>query len=585
MKKTLLILLATALLLNFAACNKSEPLTTDPVDQTDGEGSALQTTQTTDPAAPPLSGTDDETQTPTTAGETGGEGTAPSTAQTLETPVGTSDTPVTGAPVSTKAPATGKTPTITNPPVTQASATAKTPTPTNAPTTTQAPVTTNAPATPNVPISTDYTLSSDSSVSGVKNTAAWTTDSGVNFGKYQFMGRGEELTKEVKSKYSGYTITYKLDGKTTTENALQSKVNLMATYSVSEKNVTVNIDSITVRVRCDYTSLKGAQGSFITVGFTTNLPTKFVASIGAKGSAKGDICLENITPTGSNGTYRSKVKLTIPYVTPGTYYLNFSIDSGNANFPFITSIPIQITKGEYADSEYKLLFAGDWDLITASGYKDSLTELFYNSYPRLYARWGTGSEPKTVTFVADKDYDGVAYSSGRQVVVAVNYANSNPHDIGFFSHEITHQVQQYWFTSTWWTENMANYGGFRYFHWSDARYVQLYQDANQSALYSWKSTKDFYNDGNPKWEPYGDGSKWFLTYLDAHWPTTKNANGSLKLGLIDTINQEIKSGRLRGQEDNPYDKNNTFNRIVKEITGYACMEDIRVQYELSLIHI
>ena len=48
--------------------------------------------------------------------------------------------------------------------------------------------------------------------------------------------------------------------------------------------------------------------------------------------------------------------------------------------------------------------------------------------------------------------------------------NNNPREIGYFTHELTHAVQQYGNVSSsskaWWVENMANYGGFRYYHWA-----------------------------------------------------------------------------------------------------------------------
>ena len=194
--------------------------------------------------------------------------------------------------------------------------------------------------------------------------------------------------------------------------------------------------------------------------------------------------------------------------------------------------------------------------------------LFYNTYPRLYKRWANGNEPKTITFVSDPTYDGVAYCMGTMVVVATDYANSNPSDIGFFSHEITHSVQQFNFAygdGHWFTENMANYGGFRYHHWADGKYIQLYQDANQNDLYDWK------------WGAYGDGSKWFFAYVDEHWPT-KIVNGQKQRGLLDTLVYEIKNGKLKGGDDNPTNKNNTFNKIVKEITGFDCIDDVRKQY-------
>ena len=77
----------------------------------------------------------------------------------------------------------------------------------------------------------------------------------------------------------------------------------------------------------------------------------------------------------------------------------------------------------------------------------------------------------------------------------------------------------------------------------------------------------------------GDGSKWFFAYLDYRWPTIINENGEKELGLLDTLVHEIKNGRLRGYHtDKATDPNNLFNKIVKEVTGYDCMEDIRKKY-------
>ena len=35
-------------------------------------------------------------------------------------------------------------------------------------------------------------------------------------------------------------------------------------------------------------------------------------------------------------------------------------------------------------------------------------------------------------------------------------------------------------------------------------------------------------------------NKWFFAYMDSKYPTRKNADGTLKLGLIDSINKLIK---------------------------------------------
>lgn len=407
-------------------------------------------------------------------------------------------------------------------------------------------------------------------LTGTENTDTWAPDEGVAYEKYDFLGRGEELLKEVVEKYPGYTVKYKLDGRTTNTNTLNSAVNLMAYYEANstDKTLTVNIDTIDVRVQCDYTSLSAASGEFIVIPFTTNLPTIFIGSIGDQGSTKGVICHEGIVPEGKNGTYTGNIKLTVPYVDPGNYYLNISIDSGNAGFPFLMSIPFTISEGTYSDSEYKLLYTGDWDLITASGYQESLTRLFYNSYPKIYTRFATGAEPKTITFEADKSYDGVAYAIGTKIVVSVDYANSNPGDIGFFSHEITHSAQQYgnnlnYGDDAWWTENLANYGGFRYFHWASAEYVQVYT-ADDTSLQDWG------------YEAYGN-NKWFFAYMDAKYPTTKES-----YGLIDSINRLVKNNTGAQLNDDPYDTTSRFNQVVKEITGFDCMESLRLQYVKEL---
>ena len=72
---------------------------------------------------------------------------------------------------------------------------------------------------------------------------------------------------------------------------------------------------------------------------------------------------------------------------------------------------------------------------------------------------------------------------------------------------------------------MANYGGFRYFHWSNPKYVQIYE-ATDTSLQDWG------------YQQYRN-NKWFFAYMDSKYPTRKNADGTLKLGLIDSINKLI----------------------------------------------
>lgn len=220
------------------------------------------------------------------------------------------------------------------------------------------------------------------------------------------------------------------------------------------------------------------------------------------------------------------------------------------------------------ENEYEAIFTGDWDQVTATNYKKNLKDLFYQVYPRQYTRWGTGSEPKRMFIVADKSYDGVAYTMGNSIVISVDWMNSNPVGIGYFSHELTHAVQQYGNVTSsgpaWWVENMANYGGFRYYHWATEDNVQVYQ-ASDTSLQDWG------------YQAYGN-NKWFFAYMDAKYPTTKSSDGTVKLGLIDSINNMLKTNKGTKYDDNPKDTSTPWSKLVYQITGYDCIESLRLKY-------
>lgn len=224
------------------------------------------------------------------------------------------------------------------------------------------------------------------------------------------------------------------------------------------------------------------------------------------------------------------------------------------------------------ENEYEAIFTGDWDQVTATNYKKNLKDLFYQVYPRQYTRWGTGSEPKRMFIVADKSYDGVAYTMGNSIVISVDWMNSNPVGIGYFSHELTHAVQQYGNVTSsgpaWWVENMANYGGFRYYHWATEDNVQVYQ-ASDTSLQDWG------------YQAYGN-NKWFFAYMDAKYPTTKSSDGTVKLGLIDSINNMLKTNKGTQYDDNPKNTSTPWNKLVYQITGYDCIESLRLKYVQEL---
>ena len=432
-------------------------------------------------------------------------------------------------------------------------------------------------STPTVEVFDGYTMKTSG--------AEWKINSGIDYSLYNFLGSGADLVSYVQkddgpySKYDDknivyYRVNYDIEDepiKKSNRNTVNGTKALGAKIVENKKlgKLLVYYQAIDLRMSVDYSEVTGGTGSFLRISFHTNLPATYKVNISTtkNDTGNGIIVHNNVVPAKTaDGSYVGWGKMTIPYGAKGTYYINFVCGS-----KCLATVPITINEvADPRNPKFHLQYTGDWDAITAEGYWDSLTNLFYNTYPRLYTRWAKGGEPTTITFTADPTYDGVAYAMGTQVVVSSAYANSNPSDIGFFSHEITHSVQQFNFSygdGHWFTENMANFGGFRYHHWSNSKYIQLYQDANQNDLYNWN------------WGAYGDGSKWFFTYLDSKWPTTLDENGNKVRGLLDTLVYEIKGGKLTGGTDNPTDVNTPFNKIVKEFTGFDCIEDVRKQYE------
>ena len=111
---------------------------------------------------------------------------------------------------------------------------------------------------------------------------------------------------------------------------------------------------------------------------------------------------------------------------------------------------------------------------------------------------------------------------------------------------------------------MANYGGFRYYHWAHEDTAQVYY-ANDTSLQDWG------------YEAYGN-NKWFFSYMDSKYPTTKDSSGNVKYGLIDSLNHLLKDNKGTRYDDNPYDTSTPWNQLVKQITGYDCIESLRLHY-------
>ncbi len=215
-----------------------------------------------------------------------------------------------------------------------------------------------------------------------------------------------------------------------------------------------------------------------------------------------------------------------------------------------------------SSKEFKVVFEGEWDKITDEGYKHALQNEFYQVYPRLYTRWGTGNEPKTIHLIAESNTEDIACSWEDKVQVQVQYANEHPEDIGFLAHELTHNIQSYPVGLKWWTEGFASYGRFRYFHWAADDSVYLIDQKGEDLI-------------NWRYEPYGE-CVLFFAYMDYKFPTLLK-NGKWEPGLVDSIHNAIKNGEITDDSD-PYTPGNPFNDLVKKMTGYDTIEALREKY-------
>ena len=437
---------------------------------------------------------------------------------------------------------------------------------------------------------TTKTIEPDSLVTenytAIFNEFVWLGDSSVDMSKFTEVGSGTHVVRQFDSACNGYQKIYaRIDENgneiESTKKELQAiaVAGAVVTKDETAKTGKIVVTELEAKLESEWKSVSAKGGYYLMFEFTTNLNANFCVSVTNKEAGDFKTALdqqENITVDGEGATYKGVAKCNVPRVANKEYYINICLNDGS-KYPVLASVPLTTTELQY-EGAYSLVFKGDWHLVKDETYRDRLAWLFYSVYPRLYERWGTGSEAKSVTLLLDSSYDGVAAAGGSQVRISTDYANRKPEDIGFLSHEITHLVAKYpgkvivGSDGGWWSENFANYGGFRYFHWgTTAQHVQIPDLSNQK-VQDWG------------YQPYGE-NKAFFAYMDDKYPTTdKNGDGKItsdEYGLIDAINFLIKANTGSAYSDNATNTNSPFNKKVAEVTEgkYLCIEDLRKQFE------
>jgi hypothetical protein len=98
----------------------------------------------------------------------------------------------------------------------------------------------------------------------------------------------------------------------------------------------------------------------------------------------------------------------------------------------------------------------DAELAPVAG---EMTALFYTCYPKLLDRLDNPEHPapRTIRLKFAPKLDVPAYCSGNTITVSGEWLRQHPEDVGLFTHELTHAVQQYRRAPGWLTEGIADY--------------------------------------------------------------------------------------------------------------------------------
>lgn len=89
-----------------------------------------------------------------------------------------------------------------------------------------------------------------------------------------------------------------------------------------------------------------------------------------------------------------------------------------------------------------------------------LTQLYYESYPKLVARFEHPERPapRKIRLTFERGMKVPAHCSGDVVTISIDWLRRNPNDLGLLTHELTHAVQRYPSPNPgWFTEGLADY--------------------------------------------------------------------------------------------------------------------------------
>ncbi|WP_261387715.1 basic secretory family protein [Chitinophaga pinensis] len=127
----------------------------------------------------------------------------------------------------------------------------------------------------------------------------------------------------------------------------------------------------------------------------------------------------------------------------------------------VAALAVPVGTVVYTSNGYKLTLTNN-DPNFNETVRQKIVDIFFGTYPQLLTRFNPGVT-KSITYVIDPNYSGVAYTSGTTVTYSAAWFQSNPQDVDVATHEIMHIIQAYTGgTPGWLTEGIADLVRYRY---------------------------------------------------------------------------------------------------------------------------
>lgn len=132
--------------------------------------------------------------------------------------------------------------------------------------------------------------------------------------------------------------------------------------------------------------------------------------------------------------------------------------------------------------------------------------------------------PDNIAIKFDPNYDGVAVTSGKNIVGSVQYYTNNQNDVGSMIHEMTHVIQSYKSCPVWLTEGIADW--IRYYKYEPSSRMPSKPRSTDSYTFGYGISAYFLQyiiDNTPQWRSPYDMVYWANkdcregTYNDSMW--------------------------------------------------------------------